>query len=66
MKIDLEPTWLEIFNMIKSGHLKVGDSDLEKACVVADIVRQNQKSGAKSVTFIFCEDGTVDTQIETA
>jgi hypothetical protein len=53
MKVDLEPTWLEIFNMVKSGHLKLEDSYLERACIAADIVRQAEKSGCTSVRFSF-------------
>lgn len=59
MIIDVEPTWVEILNMVKSGHLDANHSDLEKACTIADVVRQAQKSGKPSITFTFTEDGQV-------
>jgi hypothetical protein len=56
--IDLEPTYVELYSMVKSGHLKIEFSELQKACVIADIVRQAQKSGKPSLTFTFNEDGS--------
>lgn len=58
MKIDLEPTWTEILNMVKSGHIDIKYTDLEKACRVADIVRKAQKDGKEFVKFVF-EGGEV-------
>jgi len=59
--IDVEPTWVELCNMVKntsnqSAVRKLVD-ELKPAAKVADIVRQAQKSGAKSVTFTFDEGG---------
>ena len=62
--IDLEPKWEELCRAFSRFDPII--LELMGACRTADIVRQTQKNGAKSVSFIFCEDGTVDTQIETA
>ena len=63
MKIDLELTWMEILNMARSGILKASDSDLEKACQVADIIRQAQKDGANFVKFVFVA-GEIEVEID--
>lgn len=63
MKIDLELTWMEILNMARSGVLKASDSDLEKACQVADIIRQAQKDGANYVKFVFV-GGEIEVEID--
>ena len=55
--IDIEPTWEELCNAAQSGALQ--PKELMKACVIADIVRQAQKRGDKSVTFIFNDGGSI-------
>lgn len=60
--IDLEPTWQALCRMAERGHLPA--SELQPACKIADIVRQAQKSGDKSVTFVFQPDGTIEVETE--
>lgn len=60
--IDLEPTWQSLCRMAERGQLSA--SELQPACKIADIIRQAQKSGDKSVTFVFQPDGTIE--VETA
>jgi hypothetical protein len=62
--IDLEPKWEELCRAFSKFDPII--LELMGACKTADIVRQAQKSGAKSVTFIFLADKEIDVQIETA
>lgn len=45
--IDCEPRWTDLWRLACSGHIPV--EELEKACVLADTVRQAQKNG-ESIT----------------
>ncbi len=60
--IDIEPTWESLCNLSQKGGLPA--KELLPACIIADKVRQSQKEGAKSVTFFFCEDGSVEFQVD--
>jgi hypothetical protein len=60
--IDIEPTWEYLCKMVTDP------KELRPACVIADHVRQAQKSGAKSITFTFGKDAIdieTDAQAET-
>ena len=59
--IDLEPTWENLCNMAQSGHLQ--PKELMQACKLADIVRQAQKQGKKSVTFTFPNNKEAEVEI---
>lgn len=50
-KIDIEPRWVNLCNMADRGYIKA--SALLPACEMTDVIRQAQKTGAKSVTFRF-------------
>jgi hypothetical protein len=63
LTIDVEPKWTSLCNLVQSGHLE--GKFLQPACKLADVVRQAQKSGKKSVTFKFDNTGenvTVETK----
>lgn len=60
--IDLEPTWENLCNAAQTGHLPA--KELMPACIIADKIRQAQKSGAKSVTFTFEDDGSINLEIQ--
>jgi len=63
--VDIEPTYMEIFNAVKFGALKIEFSNIDKACAIADIVRKAQKSGVSSMTFTFSDkNGEVEYHIE--
>lgn len=55
--IDIEPTWVSLCRTTRniSNQKAVKDllKELESACTMADKIRQAQKSGANSITFIF-------------
>lgn len=53
--IDIEPTWEYLCRMV------INPEDLMPACKIADMVRQAQKRGSKSITFTFDKD---DIEIE--
>lgn len=60
--IDLEPTWAQLLNMAKREVIPV--EELEKACILADTVRQAQKRG-ESITIypdgrVTVDDGKKD------
>lgn len=60
--IDLEPKWVDLLRSY--NHMAEKDlSVFESACNIADIVRQAQKSGKTSVTFMFGEDGSCEVEI---
>jgi hypothetical protein len=50
-RIDIEPKWADLCRVADRGALK--PSFLLPACETADVVRQAQKSGARSVVFSF-------------
>ena len=52
MIIDIEPTWESLCRGVSIGSIKDANI-LMPACKTADIIRQAQKRGAKSVTFTF-------------
>ena len=51
MTINIEPTWEQLCKMAEIDRLP--PQELMPACKIADIVRQAQKKGKKSVTFTF-------------
>ena len=59
--IDIEPKWEDLCRMAQSGHLPA--KELMPACQLADIVRQAQKEGKQSVSFIF-QNGKVSIEIK--
>lgn len=63
--IDIEPTWVGIarnaHNMSNQNSVRILLKELETACAVADKVRQAQKSGANSITFLFDKENSLVT-----
>ena len=51
MKVDFEPMWSTVLDMVKDGSLPA--EELSQACEIADIVRQAQKQGLKKIEFVF-------------
>lgn len=49
--IDIEPKWADLCMISERGALR--PKELLPACKIADVVRQAQKHGAKSVSFSF-------------
>jgi hypothetical protein len=60
--IDMEPTWETLCNLSAADVLPA--KELMPACKLADKIRQAQKSGAKSITFVFGKDGAYETEIK--
>lgn len=52
--VDTEPTWVGLCNAAQSGAIE--PKELLQACKTADVVRQAQKDGKKSVTFEFTKN----------
>ena len=59
--IDVEPTWEKLCDLVEMGALD--PKELRPACAIADLVRQAQKKGAKSITFFFSPE-TRDVEFE--
>lgn len=59
--IDIEPTWESLCNLSERGGLS--PKELMQACKIADMVRQAQKQGAKSVTFSFPDKNTCEVEV---
>lgn len=66
--IDVEPTWVGVARMTASvsnqQNVRNLLKELEKACEIADKVRQAQKSGAKSIKFYWLENGETTFEVE--
>jgi hypothetical protein len=60
--VDLEPTWEAMCKMTTSGHIKA--DLLLPACKIADVVRQAQKAGHKSITIVFEDDNKIRISVE--
>ena len=58
--IDLEPSWVEVYNMVKCGALKIENSGLDGICKIADAARRAQKNGEKSITFTFTDENSIE------
>jgi len=60
--IDIEPKWVDVLKAVQIGHLNDAGILLQ-ACEIADIVRQAQKAGHKSVVFTFSENNEIEVEV---
>ena len=58
------PSWAQILEWIKIGHLDNNPDIFIPALNIADMIKDAKDGGAKSITFTFSEDGEIDVSTE--